>query len=57
MTRYEKPEIADYGDLTTLTESTNTGNEFDANFAGFPGFNILSCDPTSPVPCVTISGP
>jgi hypothetical protein len=57
MTRYEKPEIADYGDLTTLTESTNTGNEFDANFAGFPGFNILSCDPTSPIPCVTISGP
>lgn len=55
---YEKPRIADYGDLTTLTAATNTGNQFDSNFAGIPSFHILSCDPdleAAGVPCITIS--
>jgi len=29
---YEKPTIADYGDLRELTEAGTTGNTFDATY-------------------------
>lgn len=52
---YERPKITSYGELTELTEGTNHGNTFDANFHVGQPFtaNILSCRP-GPVPCVTL---
>lgn len=59
MKTYEKPRIRDFGDLATLTASFDVGNTFDANFVIGepipPGFDILSCDPGTPLPCVDLS--
>ena len=39
---YERPEIADYGDLRELTEAASTGAFTDATFGTHTPFNQLT---------------
>jgi hypothetical protein len=50
---YEKPIVVDYGDLKELTAAELKGNNTDVDKGGFVP-NILTCDPSSPIPCVSL---